>query len=450
MKTDLLSKLRDGEQLSLKQQIVLILQLSIPAILAQLSSIVMSYIDASMVGRLGASDSASIGLVASSTWLICGFCFAASMGFTVQTAHLIGAKEEAEARNLLKNALVVTILFSLALMFLCWGTSSKVPAWLGATEDIFDGARIYFLIFCFSIPVVQLNNVAAGMLQCSGEMKIPSLLQILMAVLNIFLNYLFIFVFKYGVMGAALATLLARGIVTILLLLFLLIKSPALHFRKNEKSYFKLSYCKKAVKIGIPVAFEQIIMSGGQVAFTAIVAPLGKIPLAANSFAITAESLCYMPAYGLGAAATTLAGQSYGAKRYDLTYKLGWLTTGLGVVMMIITGGLMFIFAPQMIGFLSPDEKIRKLGAKILRIEAFSEPFYGSSLVANGALRGTGDTFVPSVYKFVTMWLIRIPLAIFLRSRYGLEGIWFAMSFELCIRGILFLIRLAGKKWIKC
>ena len=116
--------------------------------------------------------------------------------------------------------------------------------------------------------------------------------------------------------------------------------------------------------------------------------------------------------------------------------------------MMILTGGLLFIFAPQMIGFLSPDLQIKKMGAKILRIEAFSEPFYGSSLVVNGALRGTGDTLIPSIYKFISMWLIRIPLAIFLRSRFGLEGVWFAMSFELCVRGILFLIRLHSKKWI--
>lgn len=447
-KTDYLAQLRSGNNLSLKQQLLLIYQLSTPAILAQLSSIIMSYIDASMVGRLGAADSASIGLVASSTWLIAGFCFAAAMGFTVQAAHLIGAKKDEEARNLLKNSVFVTTLFGLAVTVIFSAVSAKVPLWLGSTPEIHENSRIYFLIFCLSVPVIQLNNLAAGMLQCSGEMKIPSLLQIIMAVLNIILNYVFIFVAGLGVFGAALATLLSRGIVTLLLVYFLFAVAKPLRFRRNEKFVFKKEYLSRAVKIGLPVAFEQIIMSGGQVAFTKIVSPLGKIPLAANSFGITAESLCYMPAYGLGAAATTLAGQSYGAKRHDLTYRLGWLTTLLGMALMLVTGGLMFIFAPQMIAFLSPEKEIQKLGAKILRIEAFSEPFYGASLVANGALRGTGDTFIPSIYKFVTMWMIRIPLAVFLRSKYGLEGIWFAMSFELCIRGILFLIRLAGKKWI--
>jgi len=448
MKRDYLASLRNGENLSLKQQLFLIFQLSLPAVLAQLSVIIMSYIDASMVGRLGASDSASIGLVASTTWLISGFCFAAAMGFTVQASHLLGAKREEEARNLLKNALLVNLIYTFLLTAVFLSLSSSIPLWLGASEEIYDNARIYFMIFALSIPVIQFNNLAELMLQSSGEMKIPSILQIFMALLNVCLNYLFIFILHKGVFGAALATLISRFTVTVFLMFFLFFHSPSLRLKKGEKFVFKKEYIKKAFRIGLPVAFEQLIMGGGQVAYTKIVAPLGKIALAANSFGITAESLCYMPAYGLGAAATTLTGQAYGAKRYDLTLRLGYLTNGIGIIMMILTGGLLFIFAPQMIGFLSPDLQIKKMGAKILRIEAFSEPFYGSSLVVNGALRGTGDTLIPSIYKFISMWLIRIPLAIFLRSRFGLEGVWFAMSFELCVRGILFLIRLHSKKWI--
>lgn len=449
MKQDLLAEMRLGRQLSLKKQLFLILQLSVPAVLAQLSSIIMSYIDAAMVGQLGAEDSASIGLVASSTWLVCGLCFAAATGFNVQVAHLVGANNFKKARNLLKNSIVHTGIFSIFVTVICLFISPYVPFWLGGSEEISHNAWVYFFVFALSLPIIQMNNLAAGMLQCSGEMKIPSALQILMAVLNVFLNYFFIFVLKFGVFGAALATLIARGITTILLLYFLLFKSEILKFRKDEKIYFEKTYLTEAWKIGLPVAFEQIIMSGGQVAFTRIVAPLGKIQLAANSFAITAESICYMPAYGLAAASTTLCGQAFGGNQKELTYRLGWLTSFLGIIIMVIAGALMFVFAPQMIGFLSPDEKIRKIGARILRIEAFSEPFYGGSIVVTGALRGTGDTFVPSCMKFFSMWLVRIPLAIFLRGKFGLEGVWFAMSFELCVRGIIFFIRLSGKKWLK-
>lgn len=446
MKHDYLSLLRNGAPLSLSQQLYLIFQLSLPAVLAQLSSIMMSYIDASMVGRLGAADSASIGLVASTTWLIYGVCFAASMGFTVQVSHLIGAKNEKEARNLLKIAFISTLGFSLLLMASSLAACDFLPWWLGATEEIYSGARTYFFVFCLSIPVCQISDLAEGMLQSSGEMKVPSILQVLMGVLNVIFNYIFIFRMEMGIFGAALGTLISRITIALLLVYFLFARSPALRLRKKEKIKFKIEYFINALRIGLPVAFQQLVMSMGQIAFTKIVSPLGKIAVAANSFGITAESLCYMPAYGISVAATTLTGQSYGAKRYDMIQKLSSLTTIIGFLLMILAGGLMFVFAPEMIGFLSPDEEIRKLGASILRIESFSEPFYGSSMIIAGALRGVGDTFVPSLLNFISMWGIRIPLAVFLRKNFGLEGIWFAMSFELFVRGCLFIISLILKR----
>ncbi len=449
MNNDWLIRVRNGENLSLRDQFMLIFKLSYPAILAQLSSILMSCIDTSMVGHLGELEAAAIGLVSSSTWLFCGFCFSCAMGFTVQTAHLIGAGMEDEARNLLKISFIVCGCF---VFFLTAGLliiSPFLPVWLGGNQAIYDNAFIYFFIFALSLPVVQFNNLAAGMLQCSGDMKFPAVMQIVMAVLNIFFNWIFIYVLHMGVKGAAIATFLARFVSTLGLVLYLLFKSNLLKLRKNEKLIFKIEYIIKAIKIGIPVAVEQGIMSGGQVAFTRIVSVLGSTALAANSMAITAESLCYMPAYGLGAAATTLAGQCYGAERKDLTYRFGWLTTWSGIVLMFITGLCMYFFAKEMIGFLCPDPAIIELGAKCLMIEALCEPLYGASLVSNGALRGTGDTFVPSCFKLVTMWLIRLPLALFLSGKYGLEGIWMAMSFELCIRGALFLFRLWGREWLK-
>ncbi len=446
--------MRSGGEISLKEQIFLIIKLSIPTILAQVSSIVMSFIDASMVGRLGPADSASIGLVASSTWLIMGLCFAAAMGFTVQVAHLIGGNKEKEARNLEKTAFLATTTFSVIIMLAGIIVSGWLPQFLGKIDpssEIYENARVYFLVFCLSVPIIQLNNLATELLQAAGEMKVPSLMQLLMTVLNIALNYLFIFILGMGVFGAALATLISRGITTLALLFVLLVSSPILKLAKRNDEHFDFDkkHIYTALRISAPIAFEQTIMTGGQIAFTKIVAPLGKIAIAANSFAITAESICYMPAFGLGAAATTICGQSFGAKRHELTYRLGWLTTVIGIFLMLIMSALLFIFAPELIGFLSPDTDIRRIGARILRIESFSEMFYGSSLVVNGALRGTGDTLVPSLFNFFSMWFVRLPLALALSPHFGLEGAWFAMSFELCVRGILFLIRLKGKKWVK-
>lgn len=460
MKRDLLGELRDGKALSVRQLLFLTIQLSVPAIMAQISSVIMQYIDASMVGHLGADESAAIGLVASSTWLMNGLYGAVSVGFTVQIAHAIGAGDELKARGIVRQGLMIALISGTALLLIGAGVHRRLPVWIGGNAEICGDASSYFLIYSLALPAAQLNNIAAGMLQCSGNMKVPSVLHVIMCGLDVVFNAIFIFparkrkilncVIKVpgmglGVAGASLGTAVSVLTVSILMLYFLLVKSPALHLRREEHLKFSKEQLKTAAKIALPVGFEQTIMCGAQVIFTKIVSPLGTISIAANSFSVTAESLCYMPGYGIGAAATTLIGQSIGADRRDVTKKMAWLITGFGVMVMCGTGILMYIFAPQMIGMLSPNPQICALGVTVLRIEALAEPLYAASIVATGVFRGAGDTFGPSCLNFVSMWLVRLPLASFLSKQLGLEGVWIAMRIELYVRGILFLIRMWRK-----
>ncbi len=454
----LLEKMRNGEELSSLQQIAMVIELSIPAILAQLSSLIMQYIDASMVGRLGAGSSAAIGLVSSTTWLFGGLSMAAATGFTVQIAKRIGAKKDKAARNIVKQGLICVTLFSLLMTCAGAAISSRLPVWLGGEEAICPGAAQYFLVFALSLPFVALNYTASGMLQCSGNMKTPGILEIVMCILDVVFNALLIFPTReisflgaqitlpgadLGITGAAFGTALSEVVTVFLLMYFLLVRSQSLRLRRKEKLVFSSADLSAALKIAVPVAIEQTITCGAYIAFTRIVSPLGSTAIAANSFAITAESLCYMPGYGIGASATTIIGQCIGAKRSDITKRLGWLTTLTGMLVMTVSGGLMFLFAPQMIALLTPDKAIRKLGAEVLRIEAFAEPMYAASIVASGVFRGAGDTAVSGILSFVSMWVVRIPLAAILAPAYGLQGIWTAMCIELIFRGILFLTLLA-------
>lgn len=461
MGKNLLELVKTGKKLTYKQQILLVLQLSIPAILAQISTIIMEYIDASMVGRLGPDASASIGLVSSSTWLLGGLYSALSIGFTVQVAQKIGAGNEKEARNVVKEGLIIALIFSLMLMIVGVGVSRSLPHWLGGEEAIRNGASKYFMIYALFLPVMQINNISAGMIQCSGNMTVPSVLHIIMCVMDVVFNSVLIFESRtvkmfgidisvkgagLGVEGAAIGTGLAYLITAMIMMYFLLAKSQALHIRRNESVKFKKSELIKAVRMSVPVGIEQVIMCGAYIMSTKIVAPLGTIAIAAHSFSITAEGLCYMPGYGIGAAATTIIGQSVGAGRKDLTRRLGFVAMCLGMGIMAISGMLMYIFAPYMIGILTPNAQIQALGTRVLRIEAFAEPMYAASIVASGVFRGKGDTFVPSCMNFFSMWIVRIPLSAILATRMGLEGVWIAMCIELCVRGMIFIVRMIKKK----
>ena len=462
--TGLLALIREGRPMTLGQQIHLTVMLSVPAVVAQLSSIVMQYIDAAMVGSLGAEEAAAIGLVSTTTWLFWGLCIASSTGFSVQVAHRIGAGDMQGARNVLRQAVTSTTLFSFALAAIGVAISGVLPEWLGGDVSIHHDASLYFLIFSLFLPALQLNFLAGGMLRCSGNMRIPSLLGVVMCVLDVIFNFFLIFPTRHagvagidifipgaglGVEGAALGTVAAETVVATIQMWYLCTHSSELKLTKEKGSFRpQVNILKKALRIGLPMGLEHVVICGAQIMTTVIVAPLGVFAIAANSFAITAESLCYMPGYGISDAATTLVGQSVGAKRRRLTRSFAFITVFMGMIIMGLMGLLMYIFAPQIIGLMTPVEEIRSLGIMALRIEAFAEPMFAASIVAYGVFVGAANTLVPCLMNFFSIWVIRLSLAALLAPTMGLKGVWIAMCIELCFRGIIFLIRLFKRSWI--
>lgn len=462
--TGLTEILSGNGKISLGSMIKLVLRLSIPAIMAEISSIIMQYIDAAMVGSLGAHASASIGLVSTTTWLIGGLCISGATGFSIQTAQLIGGGRDEEARNVFRQSIIAAVLFGALISALSISISGRLPVWLGGEAELREDASGYFLIYACALPASMLRHCAGSMLQCSGDMKTPSILNILLCALDVVFNFIFIFPTRVvsvlgisfgmygagmGVRGAALGTACAEVVTALLMLFFACVRSDKLAFRLGGSWRLRSKCMKTAVKLAIPAAIEHTIMCSAYVVSTLIVAPLGTISVAANSLAVTAESFCYMPGYGIGSAATTLVGQSIGAKRKDLARRFARTAVLLGVAIMSCTAVIMFIAAPFMFSLLTPDAAVRELGASVLRIEAFAEPLYAASIVCTGALRGAGDVVGPSVLNLVSMWGVRISLALVLVPHIGLYGIWIAMCIELCVRGILFLVRLLRENWLK-
>ena len=423
----------------LRPQISLVWRLSLPAILTQITTIAMQYIDSAMVGALGANASAAIGLVSTSTWLLSGITYAITAGFSVQVAHHIGAKRDEDARTVVKHGLISALLISALLCALGAVISDPLPVWLGGSETIHRDASLYFLVFALELPFLQLNSLASSFLQCSGDMVTPSILTAAMCILDIIFNA--IFIPKYGVLGAGIGTALACAVVCLVMLWCCCGRDKHLKLNRADKSRFDSSILKKALKIGLPVAVQEVATSGAMVITTMIIAPLGEIAIAANSFAVTAEGLCYMPGYGIGSAAATVVGRSVGAGEDELARRYGNICIGMGATIMGVLGLIMMFICPLLFAMLTPDPAVRELSAQVLRIELLAEPLFGASIVAAGALRGAGDTLVPSVINLATMWVVRIGLALILIKPLGLLGMWIAMAAELSTRGLLMLYR---------
>ena len=453
----LLAYIREGRTMTGGEKLRLIVSLSVPSILAQISATVMFFIDAAMVGHLGERATAAIGLVETTTWLMGGLGSAANMGFSVQVAHFIGANDFDSARRVLRQALVCCLLWSLMLMTAAVAVHAHLPYWLGGSADIARDASLYFMLIGIFGIFFQMEGLAGSMLKCSGNMKIPSMLNIMMCVLDVVFNYLFIYVLDMGVVGAAMGTGAAELITAGLMLWFLLAKSPLSLPRSTlllpRPSHLlpriDPSVVKTAFKIGAPMGFQHLLMGGAQIVSTIIVAPLGTVAIAANSLAITVESLCYMPGYGIAEAATTLVGQGIGAGQRLLTRSFAYMSVALGIAVMTMMGALMWVFAPELMALMSPVEAIVTQGAQALRIEAWAEPMFAASIVCNGIFIGAADTLKPAIMSLTSMWAVRLTLAATLAPRYGLRGVWTAMAIELTFRGLIFLARLFRGSWLK-
>ena len=470
MAKDITTIIRENNGLRFWTKAGIAVRMSLPAMLAQLTTIAMEYIDAAMVGSLGANASASIGLVSSSIWLVEGVIFAIIYGFSVQIAHSVGADDEEQSAKIFRCGLIFSILFNALIALLTFLISGHLPLWLGGDPAIAKDASAYFLVMTVVLPITRIGFYCASCIQATGNMKTPAILEASMCILDIIFNCFMIFpsgtktflgISFYlpgaglGVAGAAWGTAIAEFIITGIMFYIAVRRTKYIRFKRHlkpEGTAHTSTYAliiKKALKLAAPAAAQQIAISGAMVMTTRIIAPLGSVSVAANSFAITAESVCYMPGFGLQGAASTLVGQSLGAQKNTQAKSFAWICTLLGMIIMALLGVIMYFLCPYVFQFLTPDPAVRQLAVTVLRIELLAEPFYGASIVAAGALRGAGDTLVPSILSFVSIWGVRVTLAFLLVRTYGLRGMWIAMAIELTFRGLLFLARLKFGKWQK-
>ena len=482
-KDELLHRIRQHEKLSTAEQLQLTVVLSVPAILAQLSSTLMFYIDDAMVGSLGALASASIGIIATTTWLFWSIVSCVATGFSVQVAHLVGANDIARARDVFRQSLLAAMVVAAITMMVGLLIAEPLPHWLGGGKDIAPDASLYFFIFILGTPMAMINMLASAMLRCAGNIKVPSWANVVMCILDVVFNFFLIFptrtlVFQLstvnnlfspenlhlstinyhlvipgaglGVAGAAIGTLTAEALTAAFLLWYATVRCPELRLKHSKGSFIpERPILSKAVDIAGPVFLQRVLLNAAQIVTTIIVAPLGAVAIAANALGITAESLCYMPGYGIGDAATTLVGQSYGARRYRLTDRFAWMTTLLGIFVMTFMGVIMYLAAPLMMSSLTPDEAVRQLGTECLRIEAWAEPGFAASIVAMSCFIGVGDTKKPAFMNLFSMWFVRVTLAALLAPKYGLHGVWLGMAIELTFRGLIFLVRMKWANWMK-
>ena len=458
------ARMRQGEDIPLSQTAQVVLALSLPSILQQMVVTAMEYIDAAMVGHIGAEATAAIGIVSSSTWLLHGVLVGLYTAFSIQIAQYLGADRQEDARGVLRQSMLFNLILGLGAAAFGIGISRFLPGCLGADPSLQANASAYFAIWSAALPFTMAMGMYTAQLRATGDALTPGLISVLVCVLDIVFNFFLINPSRtlvlfgrtvtvwgagLGVPGAALGTALSDVVGGLLALAILLLRDGPLCIRRPGSWKITRSCLMNLWRVGAPLAAERAALSSAQVVLVRIVSGLGTVAIAANSLGVSAEGLCYMAGYGIQDASIALIGQAVGANRRDMSKRFAWLCTLMGMGIMALSGAGLWLFAPALMGIFTADAAVIALGARVLRIEAFAEPMFGASIVASGAMQGAGDSTACFVLNLVSMWGIRLTLASLLAPRFGLVGVWGAMCCELCIRGLLFLVRLARGKWLE-
>ena len=383
--------------------------------------------------------------------------------FSIQIAQYLGADRQQDARGVLRQSMLFNLILGLGAAAFGVGISRFLPGWLGADISLQASSSAYFAIWSAALPFTMAMGMYAAMLRATGDALTPSLISLLVCALDVVFNFFLINptrqILLFGqsvtvwgagleVPGAALGTALSTTIGGLLALGVLLLRDGPLCIRKPGSWRITSACLRNLWRVGTPLAAERAALSSAQVLLVRIVSGLGTVAIAANSLGVSAEGLCYMAGYGIQDASIALIGQAVGAHRRDMAKRFAWLCTMMGMGIMALSGAGLWLFAPALMGIFTADAAVIALGAQVLRIEAFAEPMFGASIVASGAMQGAGDSTGCFVLNLFSMWGVRLTLAFLLAPRLGLVGVWAAMCIELCIRGALFLIRLARGKWL--
>ena len=435
-----------------------------PALAENLLATLVQFVNTAMVGGLGAAATATIAVNTTPMWVLNGLVTAIGVGGTALVARMIGADDRKGAEAACRQVFLLIAAFSVVITGAVLLLAGRIPRLMRADQALHAEASAYMRIVALGFIPHFMGMALGAVLRGAGDTKTPMQIAAGANLLNVIGNSLLIYpsrtvrVLRWsmpmwgaglGVTGAAVSTAVSTALAGACMVW--LICRPESRLRLRLRGLRPdAAILRRVLRVGIPTAMERMTINVGQILFVGMVASLGTAELASHYLALTVESLSYMPGYAFSVAATTLVGQALGAGAPMLAKARGWLTIRSSMLIMSLLGVCMFLFAPALIGILTPDETVRAVGASLIRICAVEQPFTALGIVGTGALRGAGDTRVPLYISLAGMWGVRLALAWTLVFHFGLgvQGAWYAMVTDWAVRSVFMVLRFARGKWM--
>ena len=435
-----------------------IFTLAWPTMLEELMQTAVQYIDTAMVGSLGTQATAAVGATSTVNWLVGSTISAVGVGFLSYVSRACGAGDTKRASRAASQAVLAVLFCGIFFTAVTLGLSGKIPVWMQVDPSIQTLASQYFFILYTPMLARAAMIIFGTMLRAVGDTKTPMRIGLLVNLVNVVLNFLLIYPARdfgdiripgmgLGVLGAATASAISF-VVGGICITAALWKHPVIS-PKGQSLRPDPEVLKPCLRVALPNGLQRFGTSLGYVAFASMINSLGDVATAAHTIANTVESAFYIPGYGMQTAAATLAGNALGAEDNKRVKNLAQMIIVIEVSLMILSGTLLFLFAPNMMRLFSKDPEVISLGATVLRMVAVSEPFYGVSIVIEGMMQGMGNTVLPFVFSISGMWGIRI-IGTFLCTQLlgmGLISAWACMIGHNLLLFTMFLFCYLSGRW---
>ncbi len=429
-----------------KENFVSLITLAFPIVMEEILSTLLQYVDTAMVGQLGAKATSAVSLTTTVNWLI--YSLFASFGIAVVAiiSSSLGRKDYEKIERASSMAFSISIILGTLIGGTALLLSPFIPIWMNAEVEIQSLSSTYFAIISIAIPMRAFMIIGSSVLRAVKDSRTPMLINLTSNLINIILNYLLIYTFALGVKGAAVATLISYAIGAGIMAVVWK-RKKIVSYRRNFLIPDK-SLLKEAVSIALPAAATNTTSCLGHVVFASLVSSMGTVIFAAHSIALSAETIFYVPGYGLRGATSTLIGISVGEKNKENFRMTERQATIITIIMMSITGCLLYSFARPVMSFFTPDERVINEGVGILRLIAFTEPLFGLMIVSEGIYYGLGETKYPFIIETIGAWGIRILFSTILIKVFSasLKGVWLCMAADNIFRSLGLTLPIMNKK----
>lgn len=440
-----------------------IYDIALPSVMEMVLMSLIGSVDTMMVGTLGPEAIAAVGLVGQPRMLLLSIFFALNVGVTAIVARRKGENRPEEANRTMRNALVIVTVLAIAMAVAGLAFSRQLMMLAGAESDTIEGAKVYFDILAYFLPLNALTLAICAAQRGTGNTRITMNVNITSNLVNVVFNYLLIggnFGFpRLEIAGAAIATAIGFTVGFVMSVI-------TVYDRPSNTGFLRLSRhddwrldretVKGIANVGGSAMIEQVALRFGFFAYAVIVAKLGTMAFAAHQIGMQFLGISFNFGDGIGVAGTSLVGQSLGTNRPDMAKVYGKACQRLALVAAFVLAILIAIFREPMVGLFTDDPVVLELSAKVMLMVAVFQPFQTSSVVISGALRGAGDTKYVAKVMTVCVAIIRPVLALVaifvLRERFGREdiallGAWAASIVDMIVRLASVYRRFNGGKW---